>query len=245
LRALVGIGAALTVVLAVAGCGGSSSSDERTKLANEVATQLKAGNAPSDVVACVSQAAHGLPLDQLRALASAGAIPPPAAKRVAVRLVANCVSQGKGISALHALIAQAIVQAAPGTLPAAYTNCVVAKANATTPSQLSQLINAYANEDQATAEAQAHQVGVNLGRQCLGAPRVLAAFRAIFIASFKKGFGSTHYSTAFQNCLLEKIGQVPDSLLKASALNPSGASATGEAFGRAAAHGCIASGIKP
>jgi hypothetical protein len=236
----------LVLALLLAGCGGSSSSSsERAKLANEVSAQLQSSQAPADLVGCVSATAKGLPLDQLRAVASAGANPSPATKQIAVHMVATCVSQGKGISALHSLIAGAIVAAAPGTLPAAYTKCVVAKANATTPSQLSQLIEAYASEDQATAQAQAHAVGVGLGRECLGSPGVLASFRAIFVGTFKKGFATSHYSPAFQACLLRKISQVPESLLKQSALNPSGASNAGEAFGRNAARACLASGIKP
>jgi hypothetical protein len=240
-----GICALVVVTLGLAGCGGSSSNGERSKLAGQVSSQLKSSGAPPDITSCVGQKAQALPIGQLRAVASAGSNPPQPTKQIAVHLLATCISEGHGISVLHQAIVHAIVQSAPGSLPPAYTNCIISKANSTTPAQLSQLVDAYASEDQTAAQAQARQVGENLGRQCLGAPGVLTAFRGIFVKTFKAGFASAHYSRAFENCLLGKVEQVPDSLLKQSALNPSGASAVGQAFGRNAAKSCIASGIKP
>jgi hypothetical protein len=236
---------AIVAAVALAGCGGSSSSDERAKLSKKVSAELQSSTAPPDITSCVSRQAQGLPIDQLRALANAGANPPPAIKQTAVRLLATCLSQGQGVSAVRGAIASAIAQSMPSTLPVSYRNCVVAKANTIAPSELAQLATEYASGNQAAVQSQSHQFGVNFGLQCLQTPNVLSALRGVYLDTIKKGFASSHYSPAFRNCLLHKLEAVPTSLLKQSALNPSGASAAGQAFGRRAAKACIASGIKP
>lgn len=236
-------------LLALAGCGGSSSSSssnsERTKLVSEIQDQLKGSSVPADLAACVGQQAQGLPTDQLRSVANAGANPDPATKKIAIGLVSKCISEGKGISVLHQLIVQSIKQNASPNLPPAFTSCIIAKANQTTPAQLSALVSAYANGNESTAETQAKQVGVGLAHQCLGDPSVINALRTVFIAPIKKAFASSSYSAAFKNCVLKKAEQFPAAKLQQAALNPSGASALGEAFGRNAAKACIASGAKP
>jgi hypothetical protein len=231
--------------VALAGCGGSSSSDERAKLSQKLSAQLQSSSAPAEIKSCVIQQARGLPIDQLRALANAGSDPPPAVKQQAVHLFTTCLSQGKGASVVRATMVAAISQTMPTNLPASFRNCVVAKANGITSSQLAQLAGEFASGNQAAAQAQSHQLGVNLGLQCLQTPGVLTDLRAIYLDTIKRGFASAHYSAAFRNCLLKRLEAVPASLLKQSALNPSGAAAAGQAFGRRAAKACVASGIKP
>jgi hypothetical protein len=239
----------LVAALVVVGCGSSSSSSsnsaERTKLVKEVQTQLQGSSVPSDLAGCVAQQAKGLPIDQLRAVASSAANPSGSTKKIAIGLVTTCIKQGKGISVLHQLIVQSIKANASSSLPPAFTSCIIAKANQTTPAQLSSLISQYANGSTAAAEAQAKQVGVDLAHQCLDDPGVITALRAVFIAPIKKAFAASSYSAAFKNCVLKKAEQFPAAKLKQAALNPSGAQALGEAFGRNAAKACIASGARP
>lgn len=236
----------VAVALLVTGCGGSSNDNaERDKLVGQVQAQLKGSSVPPDLATCVANQARGLPIDQLRAVAKADSNPDPSTKKVAIGLVSTCIKQGKGISVLHQLIVQSIRQNASSSLPPAFTSCIIAKANQTSPAQLSQLISDYANGSTATAEAQAKQVGVGLAHQCLSDPGVINALRSVFIAPIKKAFQTSSYSDAFKNCVLQKAEQYPAAKLREAALNPSGATALGEAFGRSAAKACIASGATP
>jgi hypothetical protein len=234
----------VAAAIGISGCGGSSSAD-RTKYSREITAQLKGSSIPADLGACVGQQANKLPIDQEKALASAPSNAPPATKKIAIGLVTSCIKQGKGLSVLHQLIVQAIKGSISPSLPPAFTQCVIAKANETTAGQLSQLISAYANENQATAQAQAKQVGVGLGRACLKDPSIVGALRGVFVTPIKQAFAGSQYSAAFKNCVLNKAEHYPAAKLQEAALNPSGASAQGEAFGKAAAKACIASGAKP
>jgi hypothetical protein len=238
----------LAAALLVAGCGSSSSNNnsaERDKLVKEVQSQLQGSSVPADLGACVGQQAKGLPIDQLRKVAHSGANPDPATKKIAIGLVTDCIKQGKGISVLHQLIVQSIKANASSSLPPAFTSCIIQKANQTTPAQLSNLISQYANGSTAAAETQAKQVGVGLAHQCLGDPGVITALRSVFIEPIKKAFETSSYSKAFKDCVLKKAQEFPAAKLKQAALNPSGATALGEAFGRNAAKACIASGARP
>jgi hypothetical protein len=235
---------AVAAAIGISGCGGSSSTD-RTKYSKEITAQLKGSSLPADLGTCVGQRANTLPIDQEKALASGGSNASSATKKVAIGLVTDCIKQGKGLSVLHQLIVQSIKSSASSSLPPAFTQCVIAKANQTSASQLSQLISSYANENQATAQAQAKQVGVGLGRACLTDPSIVNALRGVFVAPIKQAFAGTKYSAAFKNCVLKKAEHYPTAKLQQAALNPSGANAQGEAFGKAAAKACIASGAKP
>jgi hypothetical protein len=240
--------AALAIVVAaavtVAGCGGSGSSNpERTKLAKEISSQLRAGNAPADLSACVGRQSLGLPIAQLRQLANAGSNPPSATKQLGYRLIATCIKQGRGIATVHALIARAILSSAAGTLPAVFANCIVAKANATTPAQLAQLISAYATQNLAVAQSRARQVGMALAAQCITAPGVIDALRPVFLAPIRRGLRAT--SAAFRNCVLAKAGRIPATQLERFVLDPSASGARGQAFGANAARACIAAGARP
>lgn len=245
---LVAAALVLAASFVVAGCGGSGSSGssaERAKLSSQVAAQLKGTGIPADLADCVSRQSKGLPLAQLRNVASAGSNPDPATKHVAIDLVTTCIRQGKGISALRALIVEGVNSSASASLPPSFTKCIVAKADAVSPSEISQLISAYANQNQATAVAQARQVGVGLARQCFRDPSVLLSLRAVFIAPIKTAFAQRSYSAAFKSCVLKKAEQFPTSELEQASLHPGGSTQLGEAFGRNAARACIAAGAKP
>jgi hypothetical protein len=233
--------------MALAGCGGSgSSSAERTKLEHELSAQAKTSSIPPDVTPCLVQEAGKLPLDQLRAVASPGANPPAATKRLAVGLLTTCIREGKGLSALHTLIVQSLEKSVSANVPPVFKQCLIEKANATTAGQLSQLVSTYAaGDDPAAAQKQAFQVGVGLGKQCVADPRIVDALRSLFIAPIKAAFKTSSYSTAFKNCVLKKSEQFPVAKLRQAALNPAGAQSLGETFGRNAARACIAAGARP
>jgi hypothetical protein len=130
-------------------------------------------------------------------------------------------------------------------LPPVFTSCLVAKANATTPAQLSALISAYANQQATVAQTQARQLGAGLAAQCLDSPGVAGALRAAFVAPIRSSFKTSRYSPAFQNCVLGKAQSVPIAQLRQMIANPAGAGAAGEAFGRQAATACVGQGAKP
>jgi hypothetical protein len=232
---------ALIVAVALGGCGGSgsSSSAERSKLAKEISSQLQAGNAPSDLTGCVSQQSLGLPTAQLRALANAGSNSPPATQQLAARLIVTCMKKGDGIELIHSLIAKGILSSSAGKLPAVFTNCIVAKANATTPAQLDALISAYATQNQSVAQSRARQVGETLATQCLTVPRVINTLKPMFLAPIRRELRKT--SAAFRNCVLAKAERLSAAQLEGFGLKPS----AGEAFGERAAKACIAAGDEP
>ncbi len=231
--------------MAVSGCGGSgASSAERAKLAKEISSQLQASSAPPDLSACVSRQSQGLSIAQLRELANAKSNPPQATKQLGFGLIATCIKQGKGIATIHALIASKFLSGpVAGTLPAVLRSCIVAKANATTPAQLAQLISAYATQDSSAAQSRARQVGVALARQCVTAPGVIGSLRPLFLAPIRRELGAT--SAAFRNCVVAKAERIPATELEQFVLDPSLATVRGRAFGAHAAQACIASGAKP
>jgi hypothetical protein len=241
---LLGLVAAVAVAVAVAGCGGSgASSAERAKLTQEISAQMKGSSSPADLSTCVVRQSQGLPIAQLRKVANGGANPPPATKQLALGLVVACMKQGHGIAAIHQLIVNAFLAGPVKTLPTVFKNCIVSKANATTPAQLAQLISAYANEDAKAAQSQAQHVGEGIAARCFGAPGVINAFRPLFLAPLRRELATT--SAAFRNCVIAKTKLISAKELEQFALDPSAANARGEAFGANAAKACIASGAKP
>lgn len=232
--------------VALGGCGGSSSSAEQTKLANQLSAQLKQANFPPDLIACVTRQARTLPVGQLRELVNANANPPPAAKQAGIQVITTCVRQGNGLSDFRRLFTGAVAgQMSSSALPADYTACVASKAGTVTPVQLSQFISAYVTGGAAAADALGRNLGVTFGKDCLATPGMLAALRARFLAPIKQQIQSTHFSAAFKTCFLNKASNIPSSLLRNFALHPASASAAGAAWGRQAADACIASGAKP
>jgi hypothetical protein len=231
----------VAAAVAVAGCGGSgSSSAERTKLAKEISSQLQASDAPPGLSGCVSRQSLALPTAQIRDLANPGSNPPPATKQLAARLIVKCIEQGQGIAAIHSLITKGILSAAAGTtLPAPFTDCIVAKADALTPAQLTQLISAYATQNLAAAQSRARQVGVVLAKRCIATRGVIGALRPLFLAPIRSGLRTT--SAAFRNCVLAKAAAIPAAQLERFALHPN----LGEAFGVHAGRACIAAGANP
>jgi hypothetical protein len=228
---------------ALAGCGGSGSANpERTKLVAEVAAQMRASNSGAELAACVGQQSRGLPTVQLRKLANAGSDPDAAIKMVAARLLTTCIEQGKGVAQFRALIVQVATGSAGTTIPPAFKSCLIARVNAASPSQLAQLVAAYGAGGQS---AEAPKVGAEFATQCLDDPAVLAAARQAVLAPLRAAFKTSHYSTAFQNCLITKTNQIPAPELKRWILDPATAESHGAAFGKHAAEACIASGAKP
>lgn len=234
------------LALAVAGCGSSGGSNsDRAALASKVGAEVGSSQNVPGLAGCIKKESLGLPIAQLRGLANANSNSPASVKATAYRLLANCIRQGVGVSALHELIAQSVLQNAPPTLPKAYTNCVITGANATTATQLASLIDAIAAGGLNAAHTQAEQLGVRLGVQCFKQPGVLSAIRAAFTASLEQGFKSAHYSAAFKNCVLGKARKISANELEQFAVHPATANSLGYQFGRNAAKACVASGAKP
>ncbi len=238
----------VAAAMLLVGCGGSgsgSSSAERTKLEGQLSAQVKTSGIPADLAPCVLQQGGKLPLDQLRAVAAAGANPPPATKRIAVGLFTTCIRSGQGLDTMHSLIVRSIQNSTSPNVPDVLKQCLIQRANATTGDELSQLVSAYAGENQAAAQAQAEQVGRGLGRQCLADPSILGALRGLFISPIRSALAKSSYSAAFKKCVLKKSEAFPTAKLRQVALNPAGAQALGQAFGVNAAKQCIASGARP
>jgi hypothetical protein len=229
----------------IAGCGGSGSSGERTQLIGELQGQLGTSSLPRGLGACIIQQARGLPTDQLHAVANSGSNPSASVKQIGLRLVAGCMRQGPGLTAMHQLIVQTFLNAGASSLPAAFTTCFEQKANATTSSQLTRLLSVYASQGAAAAQSQSVQLGRRLGVACLSQPNVVSGLRASFLAPLKASFKIAHYSPAFKQCVLGRLEKVSAAQLGQFALNPSSAHALGYQFGRDAAKACIASGAKP
>jgi hypothetical protein len=228
---------------ALAGCGGSGSTNpERAKLVAKVEAQMRASNSGPDLAACVSQQSRGLPIVQLRSLANAGSNPAPAIKQAAARLLTTCLQQGKGVTQFRALVVQAATGPAGATIPPAFKSCLVTKVNGASPAQLAQLVAAYGAGGQS---AEARKVGAGFAARCLDEPAVLAAARQVVLAPLRQAFKTSHYSVAFQNCLIAKTNQIPAPELKRWILDPATAESHGAAFGKRAAEACIASGAKP
>lgn len=233
------------LALALAACGSSSNGD-RTKLSAQISSQLAASGVPADLASCVSQQAKGLPIDQLRSLANAGSNASGSVKQQAVHLVTTCVSQGKGLAGLHQQIVAGIVnRAATTNLPPVFTSCLEARANQTTPAQLSQLTALYASGNTTLGHAEAQKLGAQLAVQCLHQNDVLNALRGKFVAPFEASLSKSKFSAAFKGCLLTKAKTISTSKLEQMALHPTQAFALGQTFGRNAARACIASGAKP
>ena len=232
-------------VALLAACGGSSSSAERAKLANNVDTQLTQANLPPDLASCVSGQARRLPIGELRELAVASSNPPPAAKQVALAVVTTCVQQGAGVSTFRRLLAAAVTSEMQHSLPAGYISCVASKAGAVSPTQLSQFVAAYATGGAPAASSMGQQLGIRLGEQCLSAPGMLAKLRARFIAPIEQQLKSSRFSSAFKNCFLGKARSISASQLTSFAAHPVTVDKLGAAWGKQAADACIASGAKP
>jgi hypothetical protein len=200
---------------------------------------------PPDLIACASGQARSLPIADLRTVANAGANPSPAAKRQALQLLAGCVSQGKGVAGLRALIVGSYLRQSPQTIPPAFTSCIESKINAISNSQFVQLLTEYVNQGQAAAQSQGRGFGLALARQCFNEPGVVNAFRGLFVAQVQRTLQSSKYSAAFQRCMVGKTQQISASELKQIVSNPSQGSAIAQAFGRRAASACVAAGAKP
>ena len=73
---------------------------------------------------------------------------------------------------MHQLIVQSFEQAGGSSLPAAFKTCFEQKANATTASQLTQLLSVYASQGATAAQTQSVKLGRTLGVACLSDPTV-------------------------------------------------------------------------
>ncbi len=241
-RALVPL--ALVLVFALAGCGGSSSSKERSQLLSKISGQLSSSISGADLSNCVLNQLRGQPTAQLRKVANADNNPDPATRRLVFGFASTCVAQGHGSDAIHAAIVSSFQARTSSSTPPALVNCVLGKVKAIPDSQLAGVVS-QAEVSAAAESAAGRQLGVSLARQCLSQPGVLTALRSGFLAQIKVGLRSQSLSPAFQNCVVQKAQHVPSSVIEQIALNPSTANARGQALGRGWAQACIAAGVKP
>ncbi len=228
----------------VAGCGGSGgSSAERDRLAHRLAAQTT--SLPSDLSSCIVQKARALPIAQLRGLAQSGTTPSGALKPAIANVLASCIQQGKGESALRAVIARETAAALPSTLPASFRGCVESKVRSLSAGQLSQLISVYATAGERALRSRSEQLGRSYGIACLRQPGMLASLRALFLKPIEGFARSSHYSPAFRQCVLREAQRVPAARIEQLALNPATAGAEGRLLGEGFARACIAAGAKP
>jgi hypothetical protein len=151
------------------------------------------------------------------------------------------VAEGHGAAALKTQVLSSI-ESNLTSLPAAYANCVDAKAKAMSNGQLATILQAGENGQTAL-----HNAGVAIGRQygneCLGNPAALAEMRALFLKPIRQSV--SQYSPAFASCLLSEAEALPSNTLRSLILNPSTASAKSAALGKGWAQKCVQKGIKP
>ncbi len=150
-----------------------------------------------------------------------------------------------GLTAMHQLIVQSFENAGGSSLSAPFRTCFEQKVDATSPTQLMQLLSIYASHGTTAAQTQSIQLGRQLGTACLSEPSVIASLRASFLAPLKADFQKAKYSAAFKTCVIGKLEKVSAKQLETFALNPSSANSLGYKVGRDAARACIASGAKP
>jgi hypothetical protein len=131
-------------------------------------------------------------------------------------------------------------------LPAAYTDCVVRKAQIElTSAQVGKLALLPASQRTAAGEA----LGRGYGRQCIEQGTGISAFRAIFLRSLTKTLSSSSLSGAYQRCLGAKARQVSRAELLRLFISEYASSVRGgaesQALGRALGKECLSEGIKP
>jgi hypothetical protein len=236
----------LVAAFLLAGCGGSSgSSAQRTRLLSEISAQLSRQSVPADLATCIVKGAHALSTGQLKAVATPKAQDvEPSIRRLTVGLMSTCVQHGAGAAPLRTSIVNSFDNSAPSSLPAAFKQCFLAKANAMTTTQLAGLISADA-ESSANETAKAQKLGHDLGASCLTEPSVIDALRVDFTRSFRQSFAHSSYSAAFKKCVIGKAEAVPAATLTGFALDQATSQRVGFAFGKKAATQCVAEGHRP
>ncbi len=227
----------------VAGCG--SSGPDRGRLLNRFSAQVAQSslNAP-DLRSCLLAQARGLPTPQLQKVANSGANPDPSARALSYHLIGACVSQGHGASTLRAGVVAGVISSASPSTPRALVSCVIAKARALPNSALAQLVEKGA-QGEAVSNAASRQAGRDLATQCLQDPGVLSLLREKFLSPVRSGLRTTHFSPAFQACVLRKAEAVSIAQLRQLFSLPATANARGNALGRSWAQDCLASGVRP
>jgi hypothetical protein len=231
---------------ALAGCGGSSSDNaQRTRLLNEISAQLGKQAVPADLATCIVKGAHALSTSQLKSMATLKEQDiNPSIRRLTVGLMSTCVQHGAGAASLRTSIVNSFDASAPSSLPTAFKQCFLAKANAVSTTQLAGLISADA-QSSANETAKAEKLGHDLGAACVTQPSVIDALRVDFARSFQQSLAHAKYSAAFKDCVMKKADAVPAATLTGFALDQATSQRVGYAFGQKAAKTCIAEGHHP
>lgn len=147
----------------------TDSSAERDALIQGVQSSLAGSGLPAGYTDCVVQKAGELTDDEIKTLeAEFTSGNTQAAQNLGVDLGKQCISEGAGIDEFRTAFVSSIKTGLAGSgLSAAYTNCVINKANSDISDQeLSALLLQY-TEDPASAQTKGVALGKQLGQTCV------------------------------------------------------------------------------
>ena len=232
----------LVGLLGVSACGSSSSSStssstthkaaanpEQTRLLSQLRSGLEDPASPvaneRDLDECIVQQAKRLPLATLRRLASGDV-----GTSDTDPLVARCVAQGKGLSYVRGVVANAVAGKLNPPIPASFRQCVVAGVSALTPAQLAAALKA----EGAGRQNYSRALGRRLALTCVKKPAIFGQWRKLWVAEIRGSLNGRHLPAAFVQCVLNRAGQIgATDLIKLVEAGSAAETAYGEKLGRA------------
>jgi hypothetical protein len=227
-------------LLALSACGGNShdssasttrtsaSSAERTRLLSQLRAGLEDPSSPvanvRDLDECIVQQGQSLPLAKLRKLTSGNVDTADTDP-----LVARCVAQGKGLTWVRGVIANAVAGKLPAPIPDSFSKCVVAGVGTLTPAQLAAALDQEATGNQAYSR----RLGQRLALACVEKPAVFGQWRKLWVAEIRQSLNGRHLPASFVQCVLGKARQIGAAeLIKLVQAGTAAETAYGEKLGR-------------
>lgn len=235
----------LVGLLSLSACGGSSHSStsstgsstthtaaanpEQTRLLSALRSGLEDPASPvanvRDLDECIVQQAKRLPLATLRKLASGNVDTSDTDP-----LVARCVAQGKGLSYVRGVVANAVAGKLNPPIPAFFRKCVVAGVGTLSPAELATALNT----EGAGRQDYSRRLGRRLALACVKKPAVYREWRKVWVGQIRSSLNGRHLPAAFVQCVLDKAGQIgATELLNLVQAGPAAETAYGEKLGRA------------
>lgn len=208
--------------------GTAASSPERTRLVSQLRSGLEDASSPvanvRDLDECIVQQASDLPVANLRKLAAADVNASDTDP-----LLARCVAQGKGLTWVRGVIADAVAGKLPAPIPETFSKCVVAGVGTLTPAQLAAALNHEAGGNQAYSQ----QIGRRLALACVEKPAVFAQWRKLWVGEIRGSLNGRHLPSAFVRCVIGKAGRIgPTELIQLVQSGTAAETAYGEKLGR-------------
>lgn len=231
-------------LLGVSACGGASPStststtsstthtaaanSEQTRLLSELRAGLEDPTSPvanvRDLDECIIEQAKRLPLPTLRKLASGNVDVADTNP-----LVAQCVSQGKGLTWVRRTLAGVVAGKLSAPVPVQFRRCLVAGVDQLPPSQLAAALNKGANGNQAYSRGLGRQIAL----ACVKKPAVFGPWRKLWVAEIRRSLNGRHLPAAFVECVLDKAGKIgATELVKLVQAGAAAETAYGEKLGR-------------